>query len=67
MSHQSRNSDLNLAKITKAFNFITLNSTRMKYFGTALQYFAIIVNNDVWCQVIVNGALATVIKDHYQL
>ena len=36
-------SDLNLAKISKAFNLIALNSTRMKYFGTALQCFAIIM------------------------
>ena len=53
VSHQNRTDNLDLAKILKAF--IKLNSRRMNYFGTALQCFATIVNNDVWCQIIVNG------------
>ena len=44
--------DLDLAKIPKAF--IELKSRRTNYFGKALQCF-VIVNNEVWSQIIVSG------------
>ena len=63
MSHQNRTDYLDLVKIPKAF--IELNSRRMNYFWQSIVMSAIIVNNDIWCQIIVN--MVTVIKDHNQL
>ena len=56
----NRTDDLDLANSPKSF--IEFNSRRMSCFNKVLQCIAIIVNNDVWCQINVNGYCSVTYK-----